>query len=281
MISLFKRSNPHKRFAEELATHELPAFPALLWSVLEQLRDPETSLDVIAERIAVDPALAVKLLKTVNSAAVGRRSSVHSVSHAVALMGRRHVESVVLALAVQKVLPSAPRPGFNAEDYWRGAAGRAALARNLATLVCPRQTAFNFTAALLQNMAVPLLAHHGPDSYGDVLVAANQLGEELSALEARQFGWSHADVGAWMGEQWAFPEELPAAITHHHRTASADAVESAPACLVAELDDFGAEGADWLVSVLDETFAIPADLTTATLQAAREESDQLARVILG
>ena len=280
MLSMFKREDPNQRFADTLAAEELPAFPALLWNILEQLRDPETSLDAIAERIALDPALAVKLLKTVNSAAFGLRSSVHSVSHAVALMGRRHVESVVLTLAVQKVLPSAPRPGFNATEYWRGAATRATLARNLATLICPRQTAFNFTAALLQNMAVPLLAHHGPADYGDILVASSLDGEDLSVMEGSQYGWNHAEVGAWMGERWAFPDNLTDAITNHHEDASSTLIESAPACLVARLDELEEEGMDWVVSVLRETFGIAEDLTVETIQHAREESDELARVIL-
>jgi len=279
MISLFKRADPNKQFADTLATEELPAFPALLWNVLEQLRDAETSLDSIADRISLDPALAVKLLKTVNSAAFGLRSPVHSVSHAVALMGRRHVESIVLSLAVQKVLPHSPRPGFDSTAYWRGAATRATLARNLATLLCPRQTAFNFTAALLQDMAIPLLAHHGPGDYGDLLIAANSEGEDLRALEEAHYGWSHAEVGAWMGERWAFPDNLTSAITTHHETPSTDLVETAPACLVAGLDELE-DGCDWVVSVLHETFGIAEDLTTETLLNARTESDELARVIL-
>ena len=280
MLSFLRRTDPHKAFADALAGKELPAFPALLWDVLERLRDPHSSLDGTAERISMDPGLSVKLLRTVNSAAYGLRSCVHSVSHAVALLGRRHVESIVLALAVQKALPEGPHQSFDATDYWRGASARATVARHVAQLVCPRQAGFNFTAALLQDMAVPLLAHHGPKNYTELLTAAREDGEDLLSLERAEFGWNHALVGAWMGGRWEFPDDLVLAITDHHEAPCPTSTDYAPARIVAGLEEVEGD-LDWLVSTMQDSFEVAPDVVRHAIQTARTEADDLARIILG
>ena len=281
MLGLLKKNDAGGEVAEELSNFDLPPFPQVLWHVLELLRDPESSLISIGETIALDPGLTVKLLSTVNSAAFGLRQKVSSPNHAVSLLGRHQVECLVLGLATQRLLPDQSTQGFKPDEYWKGAAMRATLARSLAEGVCPNEAGFNFTAGLLQNMAIPILAHHGPEEYGETLQAAQSGNEDLENLEHEQYGWTHAEVGAAMGKRWSFPEELTANITDHHSSPTAGDSISGPSRLVAQISDLGSkEEFERLLSQMHEIYGVSSDVVNTAFDQALEEANELARILL-
>ena len=281
MFGQINRKEPGENIVDEMSSFDLPAFPQVLWHVLELLRDPESSLIDIGNTISLDPGLSVKLLSTVNSAAFGLRQKVSTPQHAVSLLGRLQVECLVLGLATQRMLPDQATEGFHPEEYWRGASMRATLARCLAEGVCPDEAGFNFTAGLLQNMAVPLLAHHGPNEYGETLMASKSGNESLEDLEQEQFGWTHADVGAAMGSRWSFPEQLTDNITDHHTEPSAGDVISGPSRLVAQMSDMGSpEEFEKLLEQMHQIYGVTSDSVKAAFESALAEANELARILL-
>ena len=55
-----------------------------------------------------------------------------------------------------------------------------------------------FAVALLQDIAVPLLAKEMPEVYAVLLDQCDQSDMRLSELERKKFGWSHAEVVSQM-----------------------------------------------------------------------------------
>jgi HD-like signal output (HDOD) protein len=96
------------------------------------------------------------------------------------------------------------------------AARRAAVARSLAQALCPAEASAQFTAALLADMAIPLLALRMGGEYTELLGRAEAGAGELGTLELEAFGWHHAEVGAWMCEQWELPDGMTRCIRAHH-----------------------------------------------------------------
>lgn len=72
-----------------------------------------------------------------------------------------------------------------------------------------------FAAALLQDMAVPLLAKELPTEYEALLEARMGGKVRLSDLEKEQFGWSHADASALMARNWSLPDQFVNLIENH------------------------------------------------------------------
>ena len=72
-----------------------------------------------------------------------------------------------------------------------------------------------FSAALLQDMAIPLLAKEAPAAYNKLLEARNDGAVRLSDLEHRVFGWTHAEAGAMIARQWNLPDEFAVLIEAH------------------------------------------------------------------
>ncbi len=223
MLEFFRRSQRDSReaLAGVLSKTEIPTFPSALMAILESIRNPDNSMDKVAEQTLADPGLVLRVLKIVNSAAYGLRRSVDSMQHACSLMGRSHLESLVLSLAIREVLPDSPSPGFEARRFWTTAFRRASLARLLAARFNPSRQAECFTAGLLLDMAVPLLARVQAPDYGQILEHWHSDPESnLAELENESFGWTHAQLGAALGCSWHLPEYLVSAIEEHHDHAS-------------------------------------------------------------
>ncbi len=211
------------RTIEGLDNYELPSFSASVVSLLGKLRDPECSFDAIADDLEVDPGLHVRVLKTVNSVAFGLSHKVSNIHHAVSLLGRARLESLVLSVAVKNNLEDEKTPDwFDMHTFWRAAARRAALARGLAQRLHPETQAEAFTAGLLQDMAVPVLAKNRVRNYQNLYETWNATAEVLSLanLEQDSLKFNHARIGAQMAHNWDFPANLVDMIGDHHSEAA-------------------------------------------------------------
>lgn len=219
MFSFFrsKKIDPKRQLKKVLGEYELPSFPDILLSALQQIRDPRSTPASVSGILTADPGMSVKILRTVNSAAFSLRRKIESVEDAIALLGMSTVESLVLSMAVRDALPSGKSRGFQSVRFWQTAARRAVTARALARILHPAREMESFTAGLLQDMAVPMLADRYPVEYGNVLQAWHEGEEDLSSLEQAAFGWDHAEVGSWICSEWDFPETLAADIGGHHK----------------------------------------------------------------
>lgn len=212
----WKRSaDPKAELKQLIGDYELPSFSAAAVSTLRLIRE-DADMRVIAERILADPGLSVRVLRTVNSAAFGLRNQVTDLTQAVTLLGRSRVEALVLAAAVGDSLPACE--GIDLAGFWRTSARRACLARRIASRVEPASQMEAFTAGLLQDMAVPVLAAAHGERYTAIYrqVEADRAEGPLDDLEQRELGYDHAQVGAMMAESWDLPEGLITAIADHH-----------------------------------------------------------------
>ena len=135
MLKVFSRkADPRAQLEEIVKGYELPSFGSVYMEALQLIRDPDSSTEKLADVLATDPGLTANLLRTVNSAAFGLRSPIESVHHAVSMLGRGRVESMLVSFASHAALPSAPCDGFVPARFWMTAARRAATARRAAVL---------------------------------------------------------------------------------------------------------------------------------------------------
>ncbi len=241
MLKLFARKHVDSKaqLKEVFDGYSLPTFPAVYLEALRQIRDSSSTAASLADVLASDPGLTVRLLGTVNSAAFGLRSPVTSMHHAVSMLGRGHVESMLISLASHSALPADQCEGFEPDRFWLAAARRAATARALADRVTPAERSQCFTAALLSDMAVPVLCTRKGADYARILQRSHEGEGELPELELAAFGWDHAQVAALMCDEWGFPEVIAEAIASHHGTSDPDVRELPPvtvAALIPEVD---------------------------------------------
>src|SRR5688500_440114 len=78
----------------------LPSLPSIAIQVLDLAQRPEADISEIARVISKDPALATKILRTVNSSFYGRSQHVSTVSHALVILGLQSVKTLVLGFSL-------------------------------------------------------------------------------------------------------------------------------------------------------------------------------------
>lgn len=256
----------------------IPSFPSVILETLDVLRDPEVSAERVAETLRPDPGATVRLLRLVNSASYGPATEIRSVSQAVAMAGLGTVESMLMAVGVKVALPNVDVEGLQQRRFWQAAARRACIARTFANELHPATADQSFTAGLLQDMAVPLLAL-ARENYRPLLVEWHHAGGDLSALEAESFGWSHDQVAAELCAEWKLPSELTQAIGGHHGAEGFDVPDSVS--LAAPLREvYGNEALEEVVDLATGTYGLSSDRTIELLDEAESESTEIAQLFI-
>ena len=95
----------------------LPAFSPVALRLMSIIFDEDVSFKDVAALIRMDPSMSGEVLKLANSGFYGRRSTVQSILHAIALVGIRKLTGIVVTAALWKALPRQRSPFIR--DWWR------------------------------------------------------------------------------------------------------------------------------------------------------------------
>jgi HD-like signal output (HDOD) protein len=184
--------------------------------ILEVSRDPEAGPAELAIPIETDPGLTVQVLKFVNSSYFGFPNEISNVKQAISLVGTRTVKNFALYSAVFSLIPNPRCRHFDLRRLWQDSLRRALFARRMARLLETEAAEESFAAALLQDMAIPLLAKEVPDTYEKLFGTRQEDARaRLSLLEDHVFGWTHADAAGLMARNWKLPDAFSNLIEHH------------------------------------------------------------------
>lgn len=198
------------RAAFEQIDHLPPAPETMvaLWKVIDL---PDTTLDALSAIIAADAALSLSLLKLVNSVAFALSRRITSVREAVHFVGFGEVKTLSIAIVVKTgLLVHAPKlQCFDRIKLWRHMVGTALASQIFARRVGRVSLAEEaFTAGLLQDIGFIILDTAAPDGMQKVIAIAESMAWELEEVETRLLGFTHGDVGVWLGQHWNLPQAL-------------------------------------------------------------------------
>jgi len=198
-----------------LAGAQLPALPQSAIRLLELSQDPNNGPAEFAVPIESDPGLTGQVLRFVNSSYFGFSREISSVKLAITLVGIRTIKNFALWSAVFSLMPNPKCGPFDLKTLWQDSLRRALFARRMGQQLGLKEAEEPFAAALLQDMAVPLLAKEAPEIYVKLLGARDQGRRRLSALERAVFGWTHAEAAGVMARQWNLPDDFAVLVENH------------------------------------------------------------------
>ncbi len=200
-----------------LAGAQLPALPQSAIRLLELSQDARNGPAEFALPIESDPGLTGQVLRFVNSSYFGFSQEISSVKLAITLVGIRTIKNFSLWSAVFSLMPNPKCGPFDLKLLWQDSLRRALFARRLAKLLGAKEPEDAFSAALLQDMAVPLLAKEAARLYEKLIEARDDGKVRLSHLEQCVLGWTHAEAAGMMARQWNLPDAFATLIEHHHQ----------------------------------------------------------------
>ena len=203
------------------------ALPEVMTRIMDLVRDPEADALDLAQAISRDPALTMKLLRLVNSAAYGLHRRIMTVPDAVVVLGFAEVERVALSITVIDCLGLDRDSVKLMRQLWRHslACSVACSVFELRYVTLMPNLRGAHVAGLLHDIGKAVLMQHFPGVYAGAI----QLAEagHCDICEAEQDvldGYTHADVGRWIAERWDLPHSLAEAIGGHHEP-DIDAIE--------------------------------------------------------
>ena len=271
--------------ARIMESPQMPTLPAVAVQVLELTSRRDVELAAIARVVENDPAIAMRVLKTVNSSFYGLTRRVGSIRQALAYLGMETVKGLVLGFSLARTFQDDDDVVFDFEDYWRRSIMTASAARALAGMTRSCDPDEAFVAALVRDVGMIALWKHFDDRYLQLLDLATGDHEALAGLERRHFEIDHAEVGAGMLEGWKFPSEIvDVVLLHHHGAEVAASDESMRRIVllaghVAEGLGGGPEAQRMLrryEELADEWFDMRPGTARAALKAITEHASELA-----
>jgi HD-like signal output (HDOD) protein len=205
--------------AEDLVSQveELLSLPDAAIRLNAVLTDPDTSANDIAEIVSVDPALAARVLRAVNSAYFGLRGRVDTISKAITMIGTSELHSLVLATSAALAFRNISCKLIDMESFWQHSVRAALAARGFAEAGGLRRCRERvFLAALLHDVGQLILYRQRPEVSTRILQAV-QAGRAQDEVEHELLGFTHAEVGALLLERWNLPPSLTRPVRFHHR----------------------------------------------------------------
>lgn len=194
---------------------QLPALPLVVQRILNLLHREDTSPRQVAEVISLDPALAARVLRLVNSALFALAEPVTTVQHAVRLLGFGEIRNLTIGLKIMDAV-SAEEGLLDRPRFWE---------HSLACGVCARLIALQtqhvdpdeaFLGGLLHDIGKLVLDGYFPDSWKEALERSRTEKRTPLELESEVVGLPHTSIGRMLAEHWKIPELHQLAIEHHH-----------------------------------------------------------------
>ena len=195
----------------------LPALPQTYQRVKEELASEDASVRSVGKIIESDLGMTAKVLQLVNSAFVGLRQGVSDVTQAVSMLGLDTVRSLLLmvgAFDTQREMPS--RLPLNYLWEHGMTVGRFAQGICKAEEADEVTTNQSFTAGLLHDAGILVLATNYKEDYERILEHAKANQTPLHRVELETFGCTHAQVGAYLLGIWGLPDSVVEAVAYHH-----------------------------------------------------------------
>ena len=194
---------------------ELPSVPRTYHALTLALADPDSSIQKIAEIIEHDVAISAKILQLVNSAFFGVARSITNIQNAVGYLGIITLKSLVLSVEVFRVFaPKGPLEGFSLEKLQRHARLTAYIAARLP--VPAHLVDFAMVAGMLHDVGKLIMAWKLPERFRKLMAEAREEQCPLYKVEEREYGFSHAEIGAYLLGLWGLPYALVEAVALHH-----------------------------------------------------------------
>ncbi len=215
-------NNPHNRSPEALVERlfsrigEVSSLPAVALQIMELADDPKTEAQDLLDAVRGDPALAMRLMRTVNSAYYGLQEKVADLKQAITLLGFTEVRNLAMTAYLARLFRETEGHGvYSRRELWNHMVGTAMVARLTAQTCGQVKPQEAYLAGLLHDVGLILIDQYLHKPFCRVI---DSLREDVPVCDAemRIFGFDHATLGAYVASQWNLPKNLIATIGYHH-----------------------------------------------------------------
>lgn len=212
------------RFDKHIDIDSIPTLPAIAMEAIRLMEGDQSNFNSIADLLKNDQVLSGRILHYANSAFVGARTEITTISRAISLLGFTTIRSIILSVAVFECFSG--QLASRREElvkFWLHSIGVAATAEILAGKLGFSQPDEAYLAGLVHDIGKLVCFLHLPEGFMKVCQELERQGdygvEAPLALEMEEeiMGLTHTEVGKLVAEQWLFPAGLVKSMWLHHQ----------------------------------------------------------------
>ena len=196
---------------------ELPTMPDLYIKLERELKKDDVSVNDIGKIISEDLGMTAGILKLVNSSFFGLYTHISTAEKAVSLLGIDTIKGLVLGMHLFESNKD-KKIDFSIEELGEHCQYTALLARTIIKAEGgdkdDSETAF--LAGFLHDVGKLVLATSFPAEYTEILNTVRSENIPINEAEKEIFGFTHAEVGAYLLALWGFDESIVEAVYSHH-----------------------------------------------------------------
>jgi putative nucleotidyltransferase with HDIG domain len=192
----------------------VPPFPTVAQRLLAIVDKENVTARELGDLVKMDPSFAAELLRFANSALFSLSREVKSLGHAVLMVGTDRVKTMATMVVLNRMVRASVRI----------AALRKVWVHSLITAIVAEEAARTvkfdcdaaYTTGLLHNLGTLGMMSAYPEEYSRMLEVSDDFGFDLLETERDLFEIDHCAAGAYLAQDWDFPDEFAAAIATHH-----------------------------------------------------------------
>ena len=222
---------------EQLVTEvdKLVSLPNIYYRLEEAIVDPGSTAESIAGLLQSDPNLCARMLRLANSAFYSFPTQIETIDRAVNVIGLRQIRELVLTTSVIQAFERIPSEVVDMSKFWEHSVAVGVMARALGSRIKKTSPDQFYIPGLLHDVGRLVLYLKLPELMVDLLTRRESSAQSMFAMEQELLGYTHAEVGSRLLENWRLPQSIwePVAI-HHNPSGDGDNVLTASAIHVAD-----------------------------------------------
>lgn len=192
----------------------LPVLPEILVKLQHSLQGEEVDIDEVVYLIHSEPAMAAQVLKVVNSAYFGLPRRIGEIKMAVAYLGIKEINHILLTLWVRNTLETPDRAAF--EEIWFHSIYTAFWADHLAKIFEPHLSLGElWAAAVLHDVGKLVYLKFFPDHFKALWDDSETHGRLFSESERVMGMPASSYMGILLCDRWRLPRHIKEACASH------------------------------------------------------------------
>ncbi|MFZ7125429.1 MAG: HDOD domain-containing protein [Desulfobacterales bacterium] len=196
---------------------DLSTIRSVVLRLMAIINDPAATAKDLVETIQVDPPLAAKVLKLVNSAYCSPRSKISDLQQAVIFIGFETLKELALNQKVCEIFQKGIRiEGYSRKALWKHSVAVALFAKQIYRKEFGEMGDGAYAAGLLHDIGIIVEDQFLNEDFTQALQLVGRRNLPQWIAEKEILGFDHSEVGMALLSNWGLPEDLTTAIGRHH-----------------------------------------------------------------
>lgn len=197
----------------------MPTLSPVIHKINEVMNNVRSSAQDLTDVIQLDPVLAAKVIRMVNSAYFGLPQEVKSLKQAVIILGINTIKNVALSSAFLSKVNLKGNTALNGQEFWKHSLSVGVASKLIAKKLGVDQKFIEeyFIAGLIHDIGKVLINNFFPEEMNAILEASSKGDTPITDIERKVLTLTHEEIGIAIGKKWKFDNNLLYAVGRHHQ----------------------------------------------------------------